>query len=146
MTRASREYVEFVVDGTELGQQLGPMIGSSNVAVDLVPVLVLNWPIGFPEDDVARLTGTVPAPLPDGRVPLYLCAECGDLGCGSVTVVIERSNDLVTWRDFGYQNDYEPFEPTDVFHGVGPFVFDGVEYDAALQQFRDEFDTQLSPE
>lgn len=51
------------------------------------------------------LVGDLPAPLPEGRASLYICAECGDMGCGGVTAVIERAADTVVWRDFGYQND-----------------------------------------
>ena len=69
-------------------------------------------------------------------MPLYVCAECGDLGCGSMTAIIDRTPDAVTWRDFGYQNDYEKFEKTEVFDGVGPFIFDRAAYDAVLAQFR----------
>jgi hypothetical protein len=31
-------------------------------------------------------------------VPLYVCAECGDLGCGGVTAVVELTPDTVLWR------------------------------------------------
>jgi hypothetical protein len=41
---------------------------------------------------------------------MYVCAECGDLGCGAVTAAVEVGDDKVVWRDFGYQNNYEPKE------------------------------------
>jgi hypothetical protein len=136
--------MDFVVDGERLGLRLGPMIGRNNVAVDFVPVLVFDWPIGFPEEDSGRLIGHAAPPLPDGRVPLYICAECGDLGCGAVTAVIDRTDDKVVWRDFGYQNDYEVFDEADVFERVGPFAFDRADYDTVLEQFRDQWPVRPS--
>lgn len=55
---------------------------------------------------------------------MYVCAECGDLGCGAVTAAVDVGDDKVIWRDFGYQNNYEPFDQDAIFTGVGPFVFD----------------------
>lgn len=141
-SQTRREFVTFVVDGDNLGELLGPMIGLNNLALDLVPVLVFNWSSGFPGHDFDRLKGELEAALPGGRIPLYVCAECGDLGCGSVTVEIEQSPSSVIWRNFGYQNGYEPFEQSDTFPDLGPFTFDRAEYDAVLQQFKDEFEAQ----
>jgi hypothetical protein len=59
--------------------------------------------------------------------------------------VIDRSDDTVVWRDFGYQNDYEVFDDeTDVFGRVGPFAFDRADYDTVLQQFRDQWPVRPS--
>ncbi len=137
--RSRRGYLDFVVDGAPLGDKFASVLGGANMPADYVPVLVLDWPIGFPADDYGRLVGELSAPLPDDRVPLYICAECGDLGCGGVTAVIERTADTVVWRDFGYQNDYEPFEADDVVPGVGPIVFDRQGYLDALAAFKDRW-------
>lgn len=53
--------------------------------------------------------------------------------------MIERSADTVVWRDFGYQNGYEPFEADDVVPGVGPIVFDRQDYLDALLAFKDRW-------
>jgi hypothetical protein len=47
------------------------------------------------------------SPLVDGRVEIYVCAECGDIGCGSITVIIEDQGDKIIWRDFADQSDPE---------------------------------------
>jgi hypothetical protein len=142
VSRDRREYMEFVIDGNGLGGLLATATGVEPPALDLVPILVLNWPDGFPRRDFDRLTGELAAELPGGRTPLYVCPECGDLGCGSVTAEIAWSRNSVTWRNFGYQNNYEPFTQDGVVPHIGPFTFDRAEYDVVLQQFRHEFEAQ----
>jgi len=118
-----------------LGTKLNSTLGSAELPYDYVTVLVLDWPIGFPADDYRRLVGELPALFPDGRVPLYICPKCGDLGCGGITAVIEQTADTVVWRDFGYQNDYEPFDLDNLLPGAGPIVFERRSYLDALAQF-----------
>ncbi len=108
-----------------------------NLVLELVSVLVLDWPTGFPEEDCDYLLGHLLPPLPHGRVPVYICAECGDIGCGAVTARIEHLDDRVVWRDFSYENGYEPFDPADVFPNIGPFSFERRAYLTTIQVFRD---------
>jgi hypothetical protein len=134
--RVDRHFMEFVVDGERLGRILGPFLGCDDATEDKVPVLVTNWPTGVALEDLGRLLGAPPPPQLDGRTAMYVCAECGDLGCGAVTAVVEVEGDQVVWRDFGYQNDYGAFDQDAVFAGVGPFTFDRDEYSAVLRHFR----------
>lgn len=115
---------------------LGPFLGYGDVTEEYVSVLVTDWPTGIALDDLERLLGAAGTEELDGRTALYVCAECGDLGCGAVTAVVEVDGPKVVWREIGYQNDYEPFEESAVFAGAGPFVFDRKEYSAVLERFR----------
>lgn len=106
---------------------------------DNIPVFAHNWPVGLP-DEVLMLLGALTSPLPNGRVPLFVCPVCGDLGCGAVSVGVERSTTTVVWRDFGWDFDYEiDGEPSDPILG-GPFVFDRREYEAEMFRFVTTFD------
>lgn len=69
---------------------------------------------------------------PGTRRALFICPECGDFECGAITVVVERSDDRIVWRDFGYENGYEP-PIFDRYKEVGPFEFDREYYCAALK-------------
>lgn len=129
--------MEFVIDGERLGRQLGPFLGYADATDEYVPVLVTDWPTGIALSDLDRLLGAEPPPELTGRAAMYVCAECGDLGCGAVTAVVTVDPRQVTWSEFGYQNNYEPFQASAVFEGVGPFTFDRSEYSAALERFRD---------
>ncbi len=43
----------------------------------------------------------------NNRFLLYICPECGDLGCGAVTFNIEKENDIFVWKNFGFENNYD---------------------------------------
>ena len=67
---------------------------------------------------------------PSGRVALHICPECGDFGCGVVSVKIRKDGDTVEWSEFGYENDYDgEFFPIE---RLGPFRFDWNEYSESL--------------
>ena len=122
--RTPRESLDFVVDGQSLLDRLG--------GPDLVGCL--GWGHGDLERAaVDRLLLRVSSPLPTGRVPLYVCGECGDLGCGAITARIERVADAFVWSDFGMENDYEgEITRYPAWSHVGPFRFHKQEYWQAL--------------
>lgn len=77
-----------------------------------------------------RLTSAVPIGGSD-RVALYVCPECGDLACGAITALVSRSDGIVRWSDFAYENgdDSETRLPT-----VGPFAFDWTSYVTEIER------------
>lgn len=62
--------------------------------------------------------------LDNGRIMIYVCPECGDIGCGAITLTIAKHEDYFIWKDFCYENDYDQ-EMTDFnsFAKIGPFYF-----------------------
>jgi hypothetical protein len=134
--RSDRHFLEFVVDDEPLGRVLGPFLGYADLTEEYVPVLVSDWPTGIALEDVDRLLGAGSTLELAGRTALYVCAECGDLGCGAVTAIVNVEQRHVVWSGFGYQNNYEPFDDSAAFDGVDPFVFDRDQYSAALERFR----------
>jgi hypothetical protein len=48
------------------------------------------------------------ADLENGHTMLYVCPECGDIGCGAITVTIIKSDNSYSWTEFGYENNYAP--------------------------------------
>jgi len=126
---ASRRFLDFVVDGRSLHAVLH---GSS----DLVSCLGSMAP-EIDSAQIRSLTLRAPTRLAGNRHPIYVCAECGDLTCGAVTVEIVREGDHIVWRDFAYENGYDP-EMTDRerFRAVGPFCFERESYEAAIAGHR----------
>ena len=125
-----RRFLEFVVDGTPLAAIFWDRDDARSDWIGR-----LGWSLPDYESMlIEQLLLRAPVELPDQRQALLVCAECGDLGCGAVTAVIERVGDHIIWRDFGFQNNYEPgrIEGCDYSH-VGPIVFDAAAYERALR-------------
>jgi hypothetical protein len=85
------------------------------------------------ESVVAQLLGRVPSTLESGRVPVLVCEECGDIGCGAVAVRILHEEGCVRWTDWSYENGYEPAKPLEWPTQPGDFVFERNAYEAALR-------------
>jgi hypothetical protein len=71
-----------------------------------------NWPKGAVES-LRRLLGEEPGDFEDGRVSLLVCPLDGDLACSTFSARVTFEDDWVGWSDFGWQVNYEPFEPMD---------------------------------
>jgi hypothetical protein len=122
-----RRSADFIIDGTSLLQALDKASGYQ--ATDLMGCFVE----GFPESNMKKRAEFTLEALPDtqsGRVLLYICPECGDIGCGAYAVRIERSESGYVWRDFSYENGYE--EPSSI-ENLGPFLFELQAYEAAIK-------------
>lgn len=116
--RTERRYLDFVIDGVPL---------SSLVVADFIT------PFGWLDEGehkagVDRLLRKSPPDMADGRTSLYICPECGDLGCGAVTLSIQREADAIIWKDFGVQNNYEDTVHNEGLENIGPFAFDPRQY------------------
>jgi hypothetical protein len=126
--KTRREFLDFVVDGRSLFEELVRSRGT-----DLVSAL---WLDKKSVEASVRAAQTLmllrPSELPTGRCSIFICPECGDLGCGAVTAVIERQQTGYRWRDFVLQNDYE-HDPVAEYNDVGPFSFDATDYESTLQ-------------
>jgi hypothetical protein len=74
-----------------------------------------------------------PSDFPSGRVPVFVCECCADLGCGATTVAVEIADGIVTWQDFGIEVPYgdNPIV-SEVYARTGPFHFDLTDYRSAL--------------
>jgi hypothetical protein len=110
---------------------IGPVLGH-------IPVFAHNSPVGLP-DEVLMLRGALTPSLPNGRVPIYVCSLCWDIGCGVVSAEVQRTATTVVWRDFGWEDSFEHSELPYPVRG-GPFVFDRTEYEAEMLRFVTTFD------
>lgn len=118
--RTERRFLDFVVDGESLYDQL--RVGDQVTALGC-------WP---PDSERAHIQQLLSA---SGRVPLYVCAECGDLGCGAITAFVERTPDGFVWRDFAFENNYDgTMTDMNSYRAIGPFVFNKTEYWQVLNQ------------
>lgn len=115
--QSEREFLDFIVNDRSLWQ-LCQQAGLDNISCLWIPHLY--------QADVLRLLLEAPADFSDGRIALYVCAECGDIHCGAVSVRITQHNNLITWSDFAYQNNYD----ASMTHTLAAFsVIDGVSFE-----------------
>jgi hypothetical protein len=126
-SQVRRTFLDFVVDGVSLYEEVGRRS-------DLISTVWIDPPMPKEEQGKAirRLLKADTGDLPNGRVSLYICPECGDLGCGVISVQIDVADDQITWRDFGYENNYEHHVGLDSYRSVGPFHFSRSVYEAIL--------------
>lgn len=126
-TVAQRHSADFVIDGESLLNSLVKIAGGH---ADFMGLFIK----GFAEQTAKSLAMLVYQDAPDsesGRVLLYICPECGDIGCGAYSVRIKKTEIGYSWADFSYENGYE--EPH-LIEGIGPFFFEQSAYEAAISR------------
>lgn len=64
------------------------------------------------------------------HVLLYLCPECGDIGCGAYSALVRCDGESYVWESFAYQTSESDVEPV---AALGPFCFDADRYAAAIR-------------
>lgn len=72
--------------------------------------------------------------LQSGRIPLYICPECADLGCGCLTVLVSKYDDCFVWSEFGFENNYED-SLVESYESIRDYAFQKTEYYNALNRF-----------
>ena len=129
--KTERHFLDFVVDKISLYGA----IKAKNV--DNISPFWIGSDVPEPMKEVGiksaqRLMLIGPADFPNNRRSLFICAECGDLSCGAISIIVESSNNAFVWRDFGYENDWEGKVLTEPYSDLGPFTFRSGEYVSAL--------------
>jgi hypothetical protein len=120
--KSSRRFFDVIVDGASLWERLGK-------PRDLVSVLCGDFALPETLKAADRLVLRSDADLPNNRRSLFVCAECGDLGCGAVSVLVTRVADQIVWSDFGYENTYEEQILREGYDSIGPLHFDSTVYE-----------------
>jgi hypothetical protein len=115
--KAARTYLDFYIAGTRLLDLLGGGLNADAITP-------LGWgTVESQERSIAELLLRETPVLRTWRCMLYVCAECGDISCGAVTVRVEREAGCFVWREFGYEHDWDEDLHLSKFATVGPFHF-----------------------
>lgn len=138
-TKSQRRFLDYVVSGTSLSH----ILNVSNL--DLVGSLGWGLNPQHELDSLNEFLGRATMEPVKKRIPLYVCAECGDLGCGAITVRMERENECVVWKDFGFENGIDELNVGEFKH-IGPFYFEKNQYEAAFEKLRSSLQSQLDME
>jgi len=122
-----RTYIDFIINGfsmTELLGGVGDNIGKygwkSNVNFEISE---------FNDFKLANKSR-----LDNGLFSAYVCAECGDEGCGAVLFRIEKKDDIVKWSDFVWSDGYPDDEDEEI--KIEPIIFNRQEYESALSELK----------
>lgn len=123
VAQTKRKFLDIVIDGKSMYDRLGDLISP------------LGW---LAIEETQKIIGSFllkgPSDFPNNRRSIYVCPECADLGCGALSAVIEKDGDVILWRDFGYENDYEDTVHFENYAQLGPYRFKFDEYENALSQ------------
>jgi hypothetical protein len=130
--KTERNSWDFVVDGISL-RSTWQDPESFGVMADFVGLLGWNG-ADLDRNSVARLQGEAEPDYSPNRVAIYVCPECGDLGCGAVTVAVTREEGAITWSDFRYEVNWYADHPEEctVRFDLGPFRFESTAYSEVL--------------
>ncbi|OWA37303.1 hypothetical protein B9G55_04360 [Saccharibacillus sp. O16] len=112
------DYAEFLIDGQPLMETVRKQYPH------LDDIGCLGW--GTEEVQCGnqnRLLLIGEADFPHNRRSLYICPACGDLGCGAVSIRIERANGCFIWQEFGVQSVEDSRNSLTLLNGIGPFYF-----------------------
>lgn len=128
-SKTTKQYIDFIVSGQSLGQ----LFGLSNNAL----IGTFGWTenIKYENNQIDEFSGVAKPELQTGRTSFYVCSECGDIGCGAITALIEVKDTVITWKNFGYENGIDEPDLTD-YKEIGPFHFNKDEYIRTLEELR----------
>ncbi|SRR6266481_1961673 len=126
--KTGRSYLDFVIDGASMAERF------ASAGFDLVGVFSKSWAPGVNEAALRRLLLEEASDFPNGRCSIFVCGECGDLGCGAVSAHVSVSDSTVIWRDFGFENTYESEIRFEKLSDLGPFHFNVENYHSKLSE------------
>ena len=119
----SRRFHDYVISGVRLSTMIE---ARDNIGV-------FGW-LGEPAQVAfaRQFLGEELSRLAPGRVAIFVCPECGDLGCQCISARLIEDRDSFTWTDFGFEADYDggPVHLLD----VRPLRFAKEPYRAAMRQ------------
>jgi hypothetical protein len=125
--KSERHFLDFVIAGHSLWEKLKKS--------DMVSVLCFEYAAKALDESLRaanRLLLIENADHPHDRRSLFICSECGDLGCGAISCVIVKEGNAIVWREFGFQNNYEDVVERKHYTAIGPFIFHFASYERVL--------------
>ena len=127
--RTGRNYLDYFISGTSLSE----LLNASNH--DLIGSL--GWGLNQEAEwqDIDLFLGKEVSTSVVNRVSLFVCPECGELGCGAITVRVAWQNNLMVWSDFGFENGIDEPDMSEFKH-IGPFYFEKRQYEAVFESIR----------
>jgi hypothetical protein len=117
------ETIDFIIDNNSLLNLLVKYGGHN----DLMGCFAKGWKT-LNENSKEKLLLKLKPETINGRMAIYVCPECADIGCGAFCCEIEESNENYVWKNFAYENNYEDAKILD----VGSFCFNKNKYEKII--------------
>ena len=116
------ETIDFIIDNNSLLDLIINKHGGDN---DFMGCFSKGWN-KLNENSKNKLLNKLEPETANGRMAIYICPECGDIGCGAYCCKIEKTNGMYIWKDFAYENNYEEAK---IINNIGPFYFNEIMYE-----------------
>lgn len=130
--KGDRTIFDIYVDGKPLSHHFSGRLGSHPSQIS-----PLGWSTSsktYQAEIVAQFLVEKPSELDSGRVPVLVCEECGDVGCGAIAVKIIRDGEHIKWTDWSFEYGLEPVHKMEWPTQPTDFEFDYSLYKTEIQK------------
>ena len=86
-------------------------------------------------DTINEFLKIKPSDLETRRTMLFICRECGDIGCGAITLEIEKTKTTFIWKNFAHENNSFALDESSYISFL-PLEFDLVEYETEFEKLK----------
>ena len=97
-----RNHIDFIIDGKPLMEVL-------NLSSDQIGKFGWGNSLSSELNEIESLK-TLKSNLENHLFSIYVCAECGDEGCGTIMCEIKEQNEYIVWRNFVHGDGQLPRE------------------------------------
>lgn len=127
-------FLDWTIDAVALLDHLAPAMRRAKLSSRWMTNLTTNHPDALAQLDL--LLGDGESMLDDGRVVLYVCPDCSDLWCGTISTELVVTRELVHWGAIGFQT---PGRPPEIFAPAEHVTFARPQYENVLTELRLRF-------
>jgi hypothetical protein len=124
-----RTYIDFSVNGISLAELIGD-IGRN------IGKFGWNTNVDFELSELKELRQADKSRLENGLFSIYVCAECGDEGCGAIMFEKHQTEKIVEWRNFVWSDGYDDEEEIPEKIDIKPIIFERAEYELAMEKLK----------
>ena len=125
----ARNIFDIIIDGESLTDKL------IDGKFDTLPVFGFYDKAEYELPTIQEFLKEKNSELESKRILLFICRECGDIGCGAITVDIEKAENSYKWNSFAWENGDNEIITSD-FIDFNSLEFTKSEYEVELNNLR----------
>ncbi|MCK7591633.1 hypothetical protein M0G43_13680 [Subsaxibacter sp. CAU 1640] len=124
-----RNVFDIVINGKSLTDKL------IEGKLDTIPVFGFYGQTNYELETIMEFMLEKDSDLDSERIKLFICRECGDVGCGAITVEIEKTDKTFKWNSFMWENGFEKMKEHDRIQ-TEPLEFMKSQYEDEFNKLR----------